>query len=518
MQWLIKNKKELIVTSLFCAALFFSTYKLSESPPTWLDEGMIVQTSKTLVEEGVYSVKVAPDTYISPGFISTSYPVTFPIALSFKLFGVGLLQARSVMVIYILAFLLSIYFLAKRLFKNEWLMIAGLALLVSFPPLYGNGKNVLGEVPGLFFLTVFLIFIDRIWKGDRRISQFILAGLTLGLCIATKPIFILLLPVVAMWLLYVWLKKPEVFGRGIIKNSLYFIVCALLPLVAWIMIQFRGDSFVATLSYYANPHSVNLATSLLSNIKAFLTAPESLYFFALYLVWLTAVTFRVWSKKNIEVAELVAFGFSTLVLLAYFRNPAYYRYFFLAEVYCLLFFVQTLNFIIGTRPKAADVTSSTTENFLQEIFLRNFLVKISCVWSRKSHRPLSGAGISIFVIVFALIIFQSYQLLFHSWVSQYYGSTKTRDCVAAIGKIPQAKSIFFYQDPELVIFRAGGNYYQYMDSIETDQSRTEKKRLIKQGVPDIVAVSSEIMPQIQDILEKYVSSSSCDRYQILNKK
>ena len=145
-------------------------------------------------------------------------------------------------------------------------------------------------------------------------------------------------------------------------------------------------------------------------------------------------------------------------------------------------------------------------------------MKISCVWSRKSHRPLSGAGISIFVIVFALIIFQSYQLLFHSWVSQYYGSTKTRDCVAAIGKIPQAKSIFFYQDPELVIFRAGGNYYQYMDSIETDQSRTEKKRLIKQGVPDIVAVSSEIMPQIQDILEKYVSSSSCDRYQILNKK
>jgi len=480
--WLTKHPAQVITVALFCAALFLSTYRLTESPPTWLDEGMIIQTSKTLVEEGVYAVKVAPESYISPGFISTSYPVTFPVALSFKLFGIGLLQARSVMVVYIMAFLLAFYFLGRRLFQNEWLAAGALALLVSFPPLYGNGKNVLGEVPGLFFLTAFLLFLDRIWKGDRRISQFVLCGLMLGLCIATKPIFILLAPVAGILLFYVWIKKPEIFGRGIVKNSFYLIICAAIPLVVWVMIQFRGDSLASILSYYANPHNVNVATSLLSNIKAFLTSPQSLYFFILYLIWLVAFAFRIRSKRNIEVSEWVAFGFSTLVLLAYFRNPAYYRYFFLAEIYALFFFGQSLNFIIGTPPNAS----------------------------------VSGARAPIAFIVLIVIAFQTYQLFFSSWVAQYYGSTKTRDCEAAIGAISPSKSIFFYQDPELVIFRGGGNYYQYMDSIETDKSRAEKREVIANGVPDYFIASSETLPSLKSILGKYVQGGSCERYQIFH--
>jgi hypothetical protein len=37
---------------------------------------------------------------------------------------------------------------------------------VTFPVLYGNGKNVLGEVPGLVFLFIFLASVFEIEATD----------------------------------------------------------------------------------------------------------------------------------------------------------------------------------------------------------------------------------------------------------------------------------------------------------------------------------------------------------------
>jgi 4-amino-4-deoxy-L-arabinose transferase-like glycosyltransferase len=475
------SRKELIITvALFLVAIFFSTYKLTESPPTWMDEGMIVQVPKTLVEDGVYRIKVSPDHYISPSFISTSYPVTFPIALSFKLFGIGLLQARAVMVIFIMAFLASIYFLGRRLFRNNGLTIGALFLIISFPPLYGNGKNVLGEIPGLFFLTVFLIFLHRIYTGDKKYHNFVLCGLTLGLCIVTKPIFILLIPVITISLICLWIKKPEFFGKEPKLSFLLAAFCTILPITFWIYIQFWGDSFRAILAYYSNPHNVDIAHSLLGNIKAFIISPQPLYFLFLLLIWISSIILRIYKKQEISLPEWIVAGFSFLVLVAYFRNPGYYRYFFLAEIYCLFFF-------------------SYSVMTLASFFKKEHIRKIA------------------YLSVILILIFQVYQLLFTSWVSRYYDSHKTRDCSVAIGMISPLKSIFFYQTPELVIFHEKGNYYQYLDSIENDASRKEKIELLQRSVPDFVIVSGDLVSSIQNYISDYQKYSSCERYDLFKK-
>jgi 4-amino-4-deoxy-L-arabinose transferase-like glycosyltransferase len=402
--------------------------------------------------------------------------VTLPIVLSFKLFGVGLLQARAVMVIFMLAFLVALFILGKKVFENKWLALASLALIVSFPPLYGNGKNVLGEVPGLFFLFVFLILIHNIWKGDRRPGPYAVAGLFLGLAIATKPIFILLVPAVVAVFGYALIRRRETFGDKRAVSILSLVVCTILPLITWVYIQFSGDSLSAIFAYYANPHKVNIAISLLDNIQAFFVSPQGLYFFFFLIVWIIGFVIRAKKKIPMSPSEWVALIFSLMIFVAYFRNPGYYRYFFLAEVFAIFFFAYSL---------------------------RQLVVK----W-----KWIVGTAVVL------IIICQSYQLFFTSWVSKYYGSTKTRDCNIAISSIAPQLSIFFYQVPELVIFRKGSNYYQYMDSVETDATRLEKISVLKSGIPDVVVVSGETIPVLGEVLEKYEISNACERYRILERK
>ena len=177
-----KKLEILLIIVLFSLGAFFTFYKLSESPPTWMDEGLITQTSRNLAMQGRYAIQTAPGEFISPGIISTSYPVTFPIALSYELFGVGILQGRIVMAFYILFFFALAYLLIRKHYGVKVALLS-LSLLVTFGPVYGHGKNVLGEVPGLAWLLFGLLLFDRWW-----------AGFLFGLCLVTKPIFILLLP------------------------------------------------------------------------------------------------------------------------------------------------------------------------------------------------------------------------------------------------------------------------------------------------------------------------------------
>ena len=195
----IRRRSILAQKYIFCGlllftavvVLFLSTYKISESPPIWMDEGIITQVAENVATQGVNGIQVAPGEFVSAGFVTTSYVVTYPIALFFNFFGVGLLQARAVMVLFLFAFFLVAYFLSKQQMQKT-LAILSLLLLASFAPIYGNGKNVLGEIPGLVFLFAGLLGVGMIERGVRTITLFVLTGLFFGLCVVTKPIFIFL--------------------------------------------------------------------------------------------------------------------------------------------------------------------------------------------------------------------------------------------------------------------------------------------------------------------------------------
>ncbi len=173
--------------------LFLALYNLTNFPTPWFDEGSHLHVPKTLVRFGVYA------DYSSEGFrhygptIGVGPTVMLPIAAAFRLFGIGLLQARLVMVLYLLATIWLCFRLADHLGGRRLAWIAT-ALLIVTPgvALLEFGRQVLGEVPGLFFVVIgfYVWFTGWPQAGWRRLF---LAGLLLGLAMVTKHQYLLLL-------------------------------------------------------------------------------------------------------------------------------------------------------------------------------------------------------------------------------------------------------------------------------------------------------------------------------------
>lgn len=173
--------------------LFLTTYNLTTYPVTWFDEGSHLHVPKTLVRFGVYA------DYSSEGFryygptVGVGPTVMLPIAAIFKLFGIGLLQARLVMVLYLLATIYLFYHLATILGGQRLAWVATALLVASRGvSLLEYGRQVLGEVPGLFFVGAGLSLWFAKWE-QATWRQLGMVGLLLGLAMVTKNQYLLVL-------------------------------------------------------------------------------------------------------------------------------------------------------------------------------------------------------------------------------------------------------------------------------------------------------------------------------------
>jgi hypothetical protein len=179
--------------ALVVVLLFLAGYNLTEYPVTWFDEGSHLHVPKTLLRFGVYA------DYSSEGFryygptVGVGPTVMLPIAAVFKLFGIGLLQARLVMALYLLATIYVFYRLAVILGGQRLAWVATALLITSRGiSLLEYGRQVLGEVPGLFFVVAGLGLWFATWeKATWR--QLVLVGLLLGLAMVTKNQYLLVL-------------------------------------------------------------------------------------------------------------------------------------------------------------------------------------------------------------------------------------------------------------------------------------------------------------------------------------
>ena len=196
-------RKQFVAIIFVVIVLFLVLYNLTEFPPTWYDEGHILHIPKALVRFGVYA------DYSSEGFrhygptVSVGPTVMLPIAGAFWLFGIGLLQARLVMVLYLLA---TIYFfcrLSDVLGGRRLALAATILLVVSRGPrLLEYGRQVLGEVPGLFFIVAGLWLWFAKWE-EAGWKRLVVVGILLGLATVTKYQYLLFLGpmLAASWLL-----------------------------------------------------------------------------------------------------------------------------------------------------------------------------------------------------------------------------------------------------------------------------------------------------------------------------
>jgi len=353
------------------------------------------------------------------------------------------------------ALVATLFFIVRQLFDYR-IAASALLLVASFPPLYGNGKSVLGEVPGLFFLALFLYFILLIEKTNYATRRYyIFAGLAAGLCVAAKPLFILLLPSVAA-------------GMFLLRKSIHFhwkhialgIATFFIPVAVWINMQAStDDSFFKTLMFYSNPYVVpmqDMSALVLSNIKHFFTDTSASYFLFIFITWLSSFVVRIFLKKRITFTESIAMFYSLLVVLAYVRTAGWHRYFFTAEIFALLFFPSALYF-----------------------FFQLFSEKI------KQFKKLNYLFV---VMAISLLIAAGHtsKLWSDSWVARSYADTKTAELEKYVGGIDPQKTVLVYDVPESVIFLPTKNYYQTVKL--GSGTLGEHEQDIRRGFFDLVIV------------------------------
>jgi hypothetical protein len=162
------------------------TLRLESVPPPWWDEGWTLSVARNWVELGHYG-RLSLGQHVPAGIIQSSY-ITGVVALSFWVFGVGIVQARMVEVVITVATLLLIYYLVRRIY-NQSIALGTLLVMTLLPgyiglsPLY-LGRQVLGEIPAMFFLLAG--YISMLSLSRRPVSALPLAVLFWAFALITK--------------------------------------------------------------------------------------------------------------------------------------------------------------------------------------------------------------------------------------------------------------------------------------------------------------------------------------------
>ncbi len=417
--------RHIAVAALFVMASCFSFYKLSESPSVWYDEGVYYQLASHVAAGLPMGLQVAPGVIQRVSQMSVGFPFIYPLAAFLKLFGMTSLNSRIFMALSILALLAFAYALARRSFS--WgIALFSLALLALFPPLYGNGKSVLGEVPGLMYLVAALFALQLGMQRNKKWPWFVCSGLCTGLAAVTKPIFILILPAMALAFFVAWRRRTVTM-----KEVFAWAASLVPPFIVWILTQFQhGDTFKTILSFYSNPQpGGHLVATIIQNARYLLTDVGLLYLTGTMVVWTLAIIIRARIGPRPSPSEIAAYAFSVLIVAAFFRTAGYYRYLFPAQIVSLIYLANSVDVFFA---------------YLRSKWRLSVLFQLTLL-------PLG---------VMALFVLSAYQLMFNSWVAGAYGSHKTAFWEQYFA-VNDPANAFYYDVPEVAMFTHRADFYQF---------------------------------------------------------
>jgi hypothetical protein len=176
----------LLLSALILACSF---YNLRNYPAVWWDEAIFSETAANLVQHGRYAFTVqSPDQLKDFDFrISAGPVVILPVALAYKIMGVGIFPGRLVAGLYLVLAFLALTAGARRLYGpgNAWLAVA-LAFLGT--DVFYWGRSVLGDIPALAMFLWALWFLAR-GLDPLSLPRLFLGGLFLGLAFDAKEFY-----------------------------------------------------------------------------------------------------------------------------------------------------------------------------------------------------------------------------------------------------------------------------------------------------------------------------------------
>lgn len=445
--------QKILAAAFLLVIASIALFRLIESPPFAFDEGWATQVGMNIARFGADGLQFAPGTFTHVSVLtSVGYTLIYALAFWLKIFGVGVFQARLMMVVYMLVFAALAFLLARRLFGNR-LALVSLALLATLPPFYAFGKQIIGEVPLLTFMTLCLLSLNLAFAGKRRRFWFVIAGLSAGLCIVTKTSALAFAPVLVICAVIAYRRKLVAWS-----DILTMFVAAIPPFIVWIAVNFQhGDTLASVLDYYSNPAAVtNAADNFHHNLKLLFTTPGTLFALALVAVWLAGIIVRLAKRLAVPIEEWIAIVYSVVVLCAFMRLYGDARYIFPVGALAILF-----------APRAAEILLESAISIPEK--LRGRII-------------LACAGL--------IALLGLYQLGFHSFVADSYADTSTDRLAAYMAALPSDSTVFFYNATYAVPFFHGTNYYQRIVMFEKWQLGSDFASLVAKKVPDILVINT----------------------------
>ncbi len=226
-----------------------SFYNLAHYPSIWWDEGIFSETAANLVQHGRYAF-----TLQSPGQlrdldyrISAGPAVILPVALAYRLLGVGLVPGRLVAGAYLVLAFLALFLSARRLWGAAAALGAVALALLGTDVLFW-GRSVLGDVPALALFLCGTGFLLAGLESPASLTSLFLGGIFLGMAFDAKEFYgLAFLPPLAILARQAWRDG----GRGWLRLTAFGLGAAL-PLLAFLVLKtlILGSLTAAVLHFF----------------------------------------------------------------------------------------------------------------------------------------------------------------------------------------------------------------------------------------------------------------------------
>ncbi len=227
------TKNRIYFFALMIIVSVLLTINLASWPVTWYDEGVHLQAAKNFSLLDQYGLQSTEGFRTFDPLINVGPTVILPIAMLFKVFGIGLFQARMVVVIYSLVTVMLFYSLSALIFDKKTAFTASL-LLISIPffsndtsgSFLGLSRMILGEIPAFCFGLAGIAFWFKSNDNPNKIVYPIVSGIFFSLAIITKQQYLNIIVVIIINLILDIL----IYKRN---KTINYLTAALIPIFAF---------------------------------------------------------------------------------------------------------------------------------------------------------------------------------------------------------------------------------------------------------------------------------------------
>ena len=161
----IRNNKEILLLLLLFIVVY--TFNLSKYPMVWIDEGWFCNPSFNLAFHGFLGTTIMPDFYSIAHFTYWQMPLYMIfLAVSFKMFGFGIVQARMVSVFLGFFTVIFTYLLGRELFNKKIGLLATLLLIVN-PLFFKVTREARMDIAVACFTLIALYFLVMALKRSE---------------------------------------------------------------------------------------------------------------------------------------------------------------------------------------------------------------------------------------------------------------------------------------------------------------------------------------------------------------